>query len=63
MGVYSFANVAAAIVGPGGSITLGNGAGPSEEGITISYTEDKNTMTIGADGSGMHSCMRGSPEP
>lgn len=59
MSTYSFANVVAAIQGPGGSISLGNGAGPSEEGITVTMTEDKNTMTIGADGSGMHSLHAG----
>lgn len=52
---YSFLNVQATLVGPGGSINLGNGAGTSEEGISIDPNGDKNTMTIGADGSGMHS--------
>ena len=52
---YSFGNVQATLVGPGGSINLGNGAGTSDEGITIDPNGDKNTMTIGADGSGMHS--------
>jgi hypothetical protein len=59
MSTYSFGDVQAAITGPGGSVSLGNGAGPSEEGITITMTEDKNTMTIGADGSGMHSLHMG----
>lgn len=57
MGTYSFLNVTAAIVGVGGSINLANGAGVSEEGITIDSLEDKNIMTIGADGSGMHSLV------
>lgn len=52
---YSFKDVVAAIVGPGGIINLGQSAGPSSEGITIDPTGDINTMTIGADGSGMHS--------
>ena len=52
---YSFANVQASLVGPGGSINMGNGAGNSDEGITIDPNGDKNSMTIGADGSGMHS--------
>ncbi|MGG6461398.1 phage structural protein [Solilutibacter silvestris] len=52
---YSFLNVQAAITGPGGSFNIGQGAGVTDEGITIEPTGDKNTMTIGADGSGMHS--------
>lgn len=59
MSTYSFIDVVGAIQGPGGSISLGNGAGPSEEGLTVAMTEDKNTMTIGADGSGMHSLHAG----
>ena len=59
MAAYSFLNVQANIVGPGGSFALGQGAGASEEGITISYVEDKNTMTVGADGSVMHSLHAG----
>jgi hypothetical protein len=38
---------------------MGAGSGNSEGGITISQTEDRNTMTIGADGSGMHSLHAG----
>lgn len=52
---YSFLDVHAAIVGPGGAISLGTGAGNAEEGITIEPTGDINTMTIGADGTPMHS--------
>ena len=52
---YSFQDVQAALVGIGGVINLGNGAAVAEEGITISMTAEKNTMTIGADGEGMHS--------
>lgn len=52
---YSFLDVNAAIVGPGGAFSLGQGAGPSEEGIDIEPTEDINTMQIGADGYGQHS--------
>lgn len=55
MSTYSFLDVNAALVGPGGSVNLGNGAASSEEGITIEPTEDIDTMTIGADGSVMHS--------
>lgn len=59
MATYSFLDCTASITGPGGSFSLGYGAGNSEEGITVSMTEDKNTMTIGADGSGMHSLHAG----
>lgn len=55
MSTYSFLDVNAAIVGPGGSVNLARGAGAAEEGITINPTEDINTMTIGADGTPMHS--------
>lgn len=53
--VYSFKDVKAAITGPGGLINLGTSAGPAPEGITVDPKGDINTMTIGADGSGMHS--------
>jgi len=52
---YSFADCQAAISGPNGSFGLSQGAAPSEEGITISDIDDKSTLTMGADGSGMHS--------
>ncbi|AHX12941.1 hypothetical protein CH75_06520 [Dyella jiangningensis] len=56
---YSFLDVQATIVGPGGSFNLGNGAANAEEGITVEMVEDKNTMTIGADGTPMHSLHAG----
>jgi hypothetical protein len=56
---YSFMDVAATIVGPGGSFSLGYGACNAEEGITIAMVENKNTMTIGADGCVMHSLHAG----
>lgn len=55
MGTYSFKNVQCSLSGPGGSISLGQGAGASEEGITFAMDEDKDTTTAGADGSIMHS--------
>lgn len=57
MGVYSFLNVNATMVGPGGAINLAAGAAVAEEGITIEPVEDKNVMTIGADGEGQHSLV------
>ncbi len=55
MSTYSFLDVQASIVGPGGAFSLGSGVGAAEEGITVAPTEDINTMTIGADGTSMHS--------
>lgn len=55
MASYSFLDVAATLNGPGGSIQLGAGAGTAEEGITIERRGERNTMTIGSDGEGMHS--------
>lgn len=52
---YSFLNVLASITGPGGSFNIGQGAAVSEEGITVDMVDDKDAMTIGADGIGMHS--------
>lgn len=59
MATYSFLDVAATITGPGGSFSLGYGSGNAEEGITVAMQEDKNTMTVGADGSVMHSLHAG----
>ena len=52
---YSFLEVQAAIAGPAGIFNLGNGSGAAEEGITIEMTAEKDIMTIGADGTPMHS--------
>ena len=59
MATYSFMDVAATIIGPGGSVDLGYGAATAEEGISIAYTEDKNLMTVGADGKVMHTLRCG----
>ncbi len=56
-GVYSFLNTNVTIVGPGGVVNLGAGAAVAEEGITVEAAEDKNVMTIGADGGGQHSLI------
>lgn len=55
MPTYSFMSCTATLSGDGGEIDLGYGAGVSDEGITIARAEDANTMTVGADGSAMHS--------
>lgn len=52
---YSFQDVHATIIGPGGTISLGNGAGAAEEGISLEFTEETDTMHVGADGSVAHS--------
>lgn len=53
--VYSFLDVQAAIVGPGGAFSLGSGAGAAEEGISIDPSGEIDAMQIGADGTGQHS--------
>lgn len=59
MATYSFMDVTATIVGPGGAFSLGYGSCNAEEGITIAMTENKNTMSVGADGCVMHSLHAG----
>ncbi|XWJ91341.1 DUF3277 family protein [Phytobacter ursingii] len=59
MGTYSFLDVSASFAGPTGAFDLGAGSGNSEEGITVTMTEAKNTMTVGADGEVMHSLHAG----
>jgi len=55
MTTYSFLSVHCSIVGPGGSVNLGQGAGASDEGISIEPAGDIDSMVIGADGTPMHS--------
>lgn len=55
--VYSFLNISALMAGPGLVANLAAGASVAEEGITIEPAEDKNVMTIGADGKGQHSLV------
>lgn len=38
-----------------GVVDIGYGAAIADEGITFAMAGDKNTMTVGADGEGMHS--------
>ena len=54
---YSFQDCEFSLVGPGGAISLKDGA--SEEGIKIAMLDDKDNMLIGANGSGMHSLHAG----
>ena len=55
MSTYSFLDTHVSLVGPGVSISLGQGAAVAEEGITFRPVTDIDTMTIGADGTPMHS--------
>jgi hypothetical protein len=55
MSAYSFLDFQASLIGPGGAVSLGSGAGAAEEGVSIEAVEPTNTMTIGADGTAMHS--------
>ncbi|CAK8737758.1 hypothetical protein SODG_001487 [Sodalis praecaptivus] len=59
MATYSFMDVSASMTGPTGVIDLGYGSANAEEGIVVAMTEAKNTMTLGADGEGMHSLHAG----
>jgi hypothetical protein len=52
---YSFLDFHCSIVGAGGSFSLGSGSANADEGITFTPDSDIDTMTIGADGNGMHS--------
>lgn len=54
MSTYSFLDIAASFAGPTGTADLGFGAAIAKEGITITASQDTNTMTIGADGEGTH---------
>lgn len=59
MATYSFMDITASMTGPTGSVDLGYGSANSDEGITVTMTEAKNTMTTGADGEVMHSLHAG----
>jgi hypothetical protein len=62
MSTYSFQQVTASLVGIGGNINIGQGSGSAAEGITIEPVGDKNSMTIGADGSVSHSLSASSAQ-
>lgn len=55
---YSFADVQGLLLGPSCSIVLGTGSGSAEEGISFEALDERTRMTIGADGSGMHSLIQ-----
>jgi hypothetical protein len=54
MSTYAFIDVVGSLSGPTGVANLGYGASIADEGITFDAAGDRNTMTIGADGNGMH---------
>lgn len=57
MAAYSFLDFNFTLAGPTGKVNLGAGASVAEEGVTFEAVEDKNVMTIGADGKGQHSLI------
>ncbi|MBZ9939137.1 DUF3277 family protein [Mesorhizobium sp. BR1-1-16] len=59
MAAYSFIDIVGSLIGPGISQSIGAGSGNAEGGIKIPRAEPKNTMTVGADGTGMHSLHAG----
>lgn len=59
MATYAFQDNMCSISGPNGAFSMGAGAGDAEGGISVVMTEDKSTMTIGADGVVMHSLHAG----
>ena len=50
MATYSFMDVNATLTGVGGVVNLGNGSSVAKEGITVTLNQDRNNMTVGADG-------------
>lgn len=52
---YSAADSYFVLNTPFGTVQLCSGAGSSDEGLVIEAVEETDTMTIGADGSAMHS--------
>jgi hypothetical protein len=55
MNTYAFQDVVGSLSGPTGIANLAYGAAVADEGITFDAVGDRSTMTIGADGKGMHS--------
>lgn len=55
MSTYGFMDCQCSLTSDDAVIDLGYGAAVADEGITVAMAGEKNTMTIGADGEGMHS--------
>jgi hypothetical protein len=58
---YAMESVQGTITGPGGVVPLGTSAGPTDEGITIAWKGELNTMTFGADGEVQHALHAARP--
>lgn len=54
---YSFLDTHATISAPSGSFDIADSGGVANEGITITMIADKDVMTIGANGDGMHTLV------
>ena len=55
---YSFLDVQASIYGPGGNVSLaGDEAGVEQGGTPVTPAGERSKMTVGADGSVMHSLL------
>lgn len=59
MGVYSYMNVQASLVGPGGNVNLGFGSGSAEEALKVEMVEEKGDTKTGSDGQIMQSLRAG----
>ena len=55
MSTYSFMDTQCTLTSAEGVVDLGYGAAIADDAITFAMAGDKNTMTVGADGEGMHS--------
>jgi hypothetical protein len=55
MATFSFMDVTASLAGATGVVDLGFGSSVTKEGITVTASGPRNTMTPGADGEVMHS--------
>lgn len=55
--VYSFLNFQAVLTGPSGVVSLSSGAGNAAEGVTVDPLTERDVLTIGADGTPMHSLV------
>lgn len=63
MGTYSWADVLFAIDGPSGSISCGgaDASGIAKDGLSVSMSEDKGSLTTGLDGGYMHNLHVAAP--
>lgn len=57
MSTYSFLDTAVTLTCADATLDLGYGAAVAAEGVEFAMGEDKNVMTMGADGEGMHTLI------